>query len=234
MLTEEEKKIYNTYLRAQAEKYNRPYTARKDFSKMREKDELQLKKLRLFFEQYRDVNPFQFFRAGFKYEIDSYPTLEYFTTLRATRIYAKHMTERYNNDVDNHESIRDFKDGILFIYNFITENDLSLLEYKTCVNEMGVPWCIIHLKKQNISFYHIHALEIDIDIFPQDYRELITEEFENVFYETRENYLKSKEMREIGTKFNKFSQRLIKAAKKVKNNDKIDLTAGGTVFPSGR
>lgn len=41
-------------------------------------------------------------------------------------------------------------------------------------------------------------------------------------------------MREIGTKFNKFSQRLIKAAKKVKNNVKIDLTAGGTVFPSGR
>lgn len=55
---------------------------------------------------------------------------------------------------------------------------------------------------------------MDIDIFPQDYRELITEEFENVFYETRENYLKSKEMREIGTKFNKFSQRLIKATKK--------------------
>lgn len=102
------------------------------------------------------------------------------------------------------------------------------------MNESGVPWCIIHLKKQNISFYHIHALEINIDIFPQDYRELITEEFENVFYETRENYLKSKEMREIGTKFNKFSQRLIKAAKKVKNNVKIDLTAGGTVFPSGR
>lgn len=228
MLDEAEKKIYNTYLRAQAEKYNRPYTARKDFSKMREKDELQLKKLRLFFEQYKDVNPFQFFRAGFKYETNSYPTLEYFTTLRATSVYARHMRERYNDNVDNNENIRDFKDGILFIYNFITENDLSLLEYKSCVNESGVPWCIIHLKKQNISFYHIHALEIDIDIFPQDYRELITEEFENVFYETRENYLKSKEMREIGTKFNKFSQRLIKATKKSKNNDKMNLTAGGT------
>jgi hypothetical protein len=54
---------------------------------------------------------------------------------------------------------------------------LTLGEYKTCVNGNGVPWCIIHLKKQNISFYHIHALEIDIDVFPEDYREMITDDF---------------------------------------------------------
>ena len=60
---------------------------------------------------------------------------------------------------------------------FISDNDLTLGEYKTCVNGNGVPWCIIHLKKQNISFYHIHALEIDIDIFPEDYREMITDDF---------------------------------------------------------
>jgi hypothetical protein len=33
-------------------------------------------------------------------------------------------------------------------------------------------------------------------------------------------------MREIGSKFNKFSQRLLKATRK--NSRKIDLTAGGT------
>ena len=36
MLNETEQKIYNTYLRAMADKNNRPYQARKDFSKMRE------------------------------------------------------------------------------------------------------------------------------------------------------------------------------------------------------
>jgi hypothetical protein len=70
------------------------------------------------------------------------------------------------------------------------------------------------LKQQNISFYHIHCLEIDIDIFPYDYREMITDEFEKVWEDTKEQYLRSKEMREIGTRFNKFSQRLIKAGKK--------------------
>lgn len=228
MIEEVEKKIYNQYLRAQADKYKRPYMVRKDFSKMRDKEVLALQKLRIFFEQYKDVNPFQFFKAGFKYELDTYPTLEYFTTLRATSLYVRHMREKYYEDVDNHQSIRDFKDGILFIYNFIADNDLTLGEYKTCVNGNGVPWCIIHLKKQNISFYHIHALEIDIDVFPEDYREMITDDFQQVFYQTMRDYEHSKTMREIGTKFNKFSQRLIKAAKKSKNNDKIDSTAGGT------
>lgn len=229
MPNEQEQKIYNIYLRALAEHHDRPYKARRDFSKMREKDKLQLSRLRLFFEQYKDVNPFQFFRAGFKYEVGTYPTLEYFNTLKATRLYAKHMRERYYEDVDNHESLSDFKDGILFIYNFIADNDLTLMDYKTCVNESGVPWCIIHLKQQKISFYHIHALEIDKDIFPEDYRELITEEFDEVWDTTNDAYKDSKVMKEIGMKFNKFSHRLLKATKKsFQNNDKIDLTAGGT------
>ena len=50
MPTDTEQKIYNAYLRALAEHHERPYKARRDFSKMREKDKLQLSKLRLFFE----------------------------------------------------------------------------------------------------------------------------------------------------------------------------------------
>lgn len=228
MPTDTEQKIYNAYLRALAEHHERPYKARRDFSKMREKDKLQLSKLRLFFEQYKDVNPFQFFRAGFKYELGTYPTLEYFNTLKATRLYAKHMRERYYKDVDNHESLSDFKDGILFIYNFIADNDLTLMDYKTVVNESGVPWVIIHLKRQNVSFYHIHALEIEKEIFPVDFRELITEEFDKVWEETKVAYDESKVMKEIGSKFNKFSHRLLKATKKRQNNDKMISTAGGT------
>ena len=42
----------------------------------------------------------------------------------------------------------------------------------------------------------------------------LSDEFEKVWEDTKEQYLRSKEMREIGTRFNKFSQRLIKAGKK--------------------
>lgn len=226
MLSDTEKKIYNIYLRAQAEHHNRPYKCRKDFSRMTETNILSLKKLSLFFEQYKDVNPYRFFQAGFKYENNNYPTLDFFTSLKATRLYSRYMTNRYAESVDNEESLRDFKDGILFIYNFIADKDISLNDYKTCINESGVPWVIIHLKRQNISFYHIHCLEIPIEIFPKDYRELITDEFDTVFEYTKDSYSNSKVMREIGDKFNKFSQRLLKATRK--NSCKIDLTAGGT------
>lgn len=228
MLDEIEKKIYNTYLRAQADYYERPYNPRKDFSKMREKDIFQLKRLKTFFNQYKDVNPFQFFKAGFKYETGTYPTLEYFNSLKATHTYAKHMRRKYAEDVDNIESLRDFKDGILFIYNFISEKDISLSDYKVCVNENGVPWPIIHLKQQNISFYHIHSLDISLDLFDTDYKELITEDFDKVYERTKVAYENSKKMKEIGAKFNKFSQRLLKVMKKKENSSKIDLTAGGT------
>jgi len=43
---------------------------------------------------------------------------------------------------------------------------------------------------------------------------MITEDFEKVWEDTKEQYIRSKQMREIGTRFNKFSQRLIKAGKK--------------------
>lgn len=225
MLDEQEQKVYNTYLRALADKNQRPYKPRKDFSKLREKDVLQIKKLKFFFDNYKDVNPYQFFKAGFKYEVNTYPTLEYFNTIRATKVYSKFIREKYYDDVDNIESIKDFKDGILFIYNFIAENDITLMDYKTCLNESGVPWCSIHLKRQDISFYHIHSLEIPIDTFSEDYREMITDDFENVFYETKESYYNSKIMREIGDKFNKFSYRLLKANKQSQNYGKINSTA---------
>lgn len=228
MLTEQEKKIYNSYLRAMAEKYKRPFMSRKDFSKMRQKDVLQLKKLSLFFQQYKDINPFHYFKAGFKFQVGTYPTLQYFNTLKATRIYSKYMRQKYNQDIDNVDSVKDFKQGILFIYNFIADNDLTLMDYKTCVNDYGVPWCVIHLKRQNITFYHIHALEIPIGIFPEDYRQMITQDFESTFYQTQKNYQMSKIVRQIGLKFNKFSQRLLKATKRSKNTDKIDSTVGDT------
>lgn len=226
MLDDTEKKIYNTYLRAQAEHHKRPYKIRKDFSRMSEANKLHLKKLKLFFEQYKDVNPFKFFQAGFKYENSTYPTLDFYNSLRAVRLYSRYLCNKYEESADNEESLKDFKDGILFIYNFIAEQDITLADYKTCVNENGVPWVVIHLKRQNISFYHLHSLEVGIDIFPKDYRELITDNFEEIFYETRETYRNSKMMKEIGDKFNKFSHRLLKATRK--NSCTMNLTAGGT------
>ena len=87
------------------------------------------------------------------------------------------------------------------------EMDYNLTDYITKNNESGVPWFVIHLKKQNISFYHIHALDIGIEKFSYDWRELMLDKFEETFYNTKRNFEESKVMKKIGTKLNSFLKR---------------------------
>lgn len=202
-----EKKIYNIYLKALGEKQGRPYMIKKDFSNVTESMILTLKKLKMFFETYKDVNPTTFFRAGFKGEDKNFLELSFFTSLKASRLYAKYIKEKYLTSVDNEESIKDFKEGIIFIYDFMREKDFTLNDYLTRTNENGVSWFTIHLKKQNISFYHIHALDISLDKFPRDWRELIIQDFENVFFSTKRQFEESNVMKKIGTKLNSFIKR---------------------------
>lgn len=202
-----EKKIYNLYLKALGEKQNRPYTPKKDFSNLTDGVIVTLKKLALFFENYKDVNPSLFFRAGFKHEDRNFLELSFFTSLKASRLYSKYVREKYVNSVDNEESVKDFKDGIIFIYDFMKDNDFTLSDYVNGRNESGVPWFVIHLKKQNISFYHIHALDINLDKFPADWRELLIEDFEDIFFSTKRNFENSLVMKKIGSKLNSFLKR---------------------------
>ena len=212
-LTDFEKKIYNTYLRILGENQGRPYTPKKDFSNLTDGLRMSLKKLSFFFETFKDVNPIMFFRSGFKGEDTKFLELSFFTSLKASRLYAKYVREKYFNSVDNEESIKDFKEGIIFIYDFMKENHMSIMDYVLKNNESGVPWFIIHLKRQNISFYHIHALDITIDKFPQDWRELLVNNFEEVFYSTKKNFDASQNMKKIGTKLNSFMKREKNASK---------------------
>ena len=202
-----EKKIYNLYLKALGEKQNRPYTPKKDFSNLTDGVIVTLKKLALFFNNYKDVNPSLFFRAGFKHEGKNFLELSFFTSLKASRLYSKYVREKYVNSVDNEESVKDFKDGIIFIYDFMKDNEFTLTDYVNGRNESGVPWFVVHLKKQNISFYHIHALDISLDKFPADWRELLIEDFENVFFATKRNFENSLVMKKIGSKLNTFLKR---------------------------
>lgn len=202
-----EKKIYNLYLKALGESQNRQYTPKKDFSNLTDGVKVTLKKLAMFFDTYKDVNPTMFFRAGFKHEGKNFIELSFFTSLKASRLYSKFVREKYNNSVDNEESIKDFKDGIIFIYDFMKENDFTLTDYVNGVNDVGVPWFIVHLKKQNISFYHIHALDINIEKFPSDWRELLVEDFDEIFFGTKRNFENSMIMKKIGSKLNSFLKR---------------------------
>lgn len=56
-INENQKKIYNYYLAAMGEKYNRGYKKRNNFDNIGEQTEIALIKLEHFFNQYPNISP---------------------------------------------------------------------------------------------------------------------------------------------------------------------------------
>ena len=65
---------------------------------------------------------------------------------------------------------------------------------------MSVPWILIHLNEQKISFYHLHALDISRSQLQSDYIEMIFHDFDKVFSETKQKYISSNKLKELGNK----------------------------------
>lgn len=202
-LTIEEKEIYNHYLKALAEASNRPYKRRIDFNKFKSEDAESLKKLSLFFNKYKHIYPFNFFRAGFAVTEEKYLSLSYFTKYKAISDFTKYSSSKYDSPADSEKSLKSFKEGICFILNFLYKNNLSIGDYRTCVNSYSCPWFMIHLKEQRISFYHFHVFGIQLSQIPEDYKELVCSSFDDKFKKTLSMYMTSCKMKEIGNKVTK-------------------------------
>lgn len=201
-LTSAEKEIYNHYLKSLAEASNRPYKKRINFDNFKAEDTAALKKLAVFFNRYKHIYPFNFFRASFSITGEKYLHLDYFNKYKAVANYSKYNSARYESSADSEESIKSFKEGIFFICSFLKKNGLKLSDYRTCVNQYTVPWFLIHLKSQRISFYHLHAFGIKLFQVPEDYKELVCGSFDEKFNKTLSSYMTSRKMKEIGNKIN--------------------------------
>lgn len=114
--------------------------------------------------------------------------------------YNRYSRERQLSNPDSPEILQSFIEGLKFIASFLRENNIKVKEYRDSVNGMEVPWYLIHLKEQKISFYHLHAFDISLDSVPKDYKNLVFNGFDNIFNSTKDAYLTSKKMIEIGNK----------------------------------
>lgn len=189
--------IYNAYLRASAEAKNRGFRKKKDPTFDMEKEAV-LDKLERFFGQYRHIQPYIFFKASYETLGVDFIPLKEFGKHKAIKIYTDYVKRKYENSADSEDVINSFKDGIRFINDFTKKNNLKFLDYRDAVNEIGVPYYLIHLQEQNISFYHMHLFGISAGSIPSDYAELISQNFFNIFLETQQKYLTSIKMKEIG------------------------------------
>lgn len=199
MVNDFQQRIYNDYLKAIGEANNRPYKPRKDFN-IDEEIKIYLYRLELFFNQFKHISPYKFFIASLKYRELKYIPLQDYLKHSAIVAYSRWNMAKYDQFVDSPESLQSLMDGFKHIVAFCLSNNLPTKDYRTCVNNMGIPWMLIHLNEQKISYYHLHALEVNRTELKSDYINLTFNDFDGMFSKTKHQYINSKELKELGNK----------------------------------
>ena len=54
------------------------------------------------------------------------------------------------------------------------------------------------MNEQKISYYHLHALDISRTNLINDYTEIMFQDFDKVFSETKQKYINSNKLKNIG------------------------------------
>jgi hypothetical protein len=196
-LTEQEKRIYNTYL--QASRKGKPFTHRKNFNNINNDVYVYLKKLSSFFNHNPSVNIHEYFEAPYTYYNDEdYFDIGFFITPRAIKCYSLYKQKQEKQNPDNTDTIQQCKECCVFIYKFCKENNITLDEYSTKI--IGTtPAFLQHLREHKINFYTLHGLEIEKNIFSEDndLLDFFIKDFKLIYNETRINFLKSKQLKRI-------------------------------------
>ncbi len=216
MITEKEKSIYNSHLYASRKVKNKPVSLRRNFDNINDTDVVALKKLNLLLSKYKHINYSDFFIAPYKiYGADNYFDLTFFNTRKAIKCYSLFCKEKQVQDPDGEESINTLKKCLKFIFDFCSDNQITLAQYKVYIgdNPQGaLPYPFIHLKDHKINFYMLHALNMDTNVknTPGTLGFVISD-FYNLYSKTRVKFISSKYLKSKSAKGLKIiEQKLLK------------------------
>lgn len=154
MVTEEEKNVYNTYLRISRTKKGEPYKVRKNFDKFEDTDKhLYTRRLVRLFSKHRNIKWNDFFTAPYElYPDDTKFDLKFYTTPKAIKAYSLHMAKKESDSPDNR--IDEIKSSYLYIFQFCRDNNLQLEEYLHHMTS-DLNSFVLHIRNHDIC---IHAL----------------------------------------------------------------------------
>lgn len=201
MLSDSQQSIYNQYLHALGEANDRPYRKRSNFDNIRDDISSVLIRLEHFFSKYQYIRPYDFFLAGLRYSGAKYLPISYYLKRCAIASYKKYRDSLLTVDPDSDGSISSFEEGIKFIEEFVSSQDKLLSDYTRLNNRASIPYWLMHLKEQHISFYHLHALGIDPSVVESGLRDIMIQEFDKKFEATRQAYSVSGKLKTLGDSF---------------------------------
>lgn len=176
MMTEFQKRIYNSFLRAYRINNNQPFRSKKDFSNIENEKLNELVKLEKFFAKHPHLFSNDYFDAPYKLynEEKKYYSLKYYASYKGMSTCLEYFKLLQSSDPE--KQIDYLKQSLKFIAEFCIEKNISLdsyVKYKSvCQYD-----CLIHLKEHKISWYCVFGIPKLFDVI----YDLPSDEFELYF-----------------------------------------------------
>jgi hypothetical protein len=217
MISDYEKHIYNTHLRASRQHQNKPYNLRKDFSDIDDKTISCLKKLSYFFNKHKEIDLNSFFSASYKlYKDEKHFDLCYFNTLKAIKAYTIFYNNINNLDPDVEEQLNYTKKSLVFIYNFCKSNNIQLQNYLLHITN-NIYTFLLHLKNRDINLYSLFSFDNLNNCLSKTDRDVLRFMFEDDFI-NNVNFKKIKFLNSL-----KCKHLVVNGLDRLKNNLKNEL-----------
>jgi hypothetical protein len=200
-MTENEKRIYNAYLATTRSIQNKPFRIRKDFSKFPEDKLYHVQRIANFFRRFPHINIEDYFKAPFIIYPEETETfgLDFFSSMRAIRIYTLYMKKLDSQNPDNPETLEIIKKGLKFIGFFCIENEISVDNYLTHKEYAAYSW-LKHYKERHISIYCLLGFDNFTEILyniSKDLRELFLNDLEKDLVKYKMQFMKSKTAKKL-------------------------------------
>jgi hypothetical protein len=200
MITNTQKKLYNTYLYATRTSEGKPFNARKDFDKIDDSIILFLTRIENLLNRYPHIDPIDYFNAPYKiYPNADYFTLEYYAGMGAVSAYSSYMKQICEMPPDSDAQIEFIKKSLKFLGSFCFKNKIKLEKYATYKTGITYDW-MKHVKKHEISIYVLMEFpEINniINNVENDERELFLGNIGENYQKYKSKYIKSKLAKEL-------------------------------------
>lgn len=202
MITDLEKKIYNTYLRVSRQRKGLPYRPRKDFSKFEEnKNYMYVKKIANLLKKNKNVGIEDYFEAPYViYDSENeyiYP-LKFYASMKAIGVYKIYIKKIEDDDPDSDRQIEGIKKSLRFVYKYCLENNLSSVDEYFKKRDGHVYAWMKHYTNLDISLIFLLESELPYDILmsvDKDIREMMMGGLEKKFFKMREKYKQSSRAR---------------------------------------
>ena len=209
VFTSLDKNIYNSYLKTS--RRGKGFTPRKDFSNINDEKYNYIKKISKFISK-GNIDIQMFFEAPYQIYDDRYIDLKFYSTFAAISAYRKYIQQIELTEPDNDYNLKRLRESIKFIYEKCKNNNLSNIQDYLTLQTGIYPDFLVDLKKDNISFYSLVALNLlERNIIPEKkVVEFMHKNFYNILSSLRTKYVYSSKIKPLSIKLIKTINDILK------------------------